>query len=101
MFHKNANLAGLDGQGLCEPSLLRRLRLEDHSFKAYLGFRVNSGQLWGNLVNLCLKKMREDSEHAPNISRAIDAILRTKADASNRLLTKDRMCGGVGSPCTT
>lgn len=41
VFHKNANLAGLDSQGLCDPILLRRLRLEDHRFKAYVGFRVN------------------------------------------------------------
>jgi hypothetical protein len=29
-----------------DATLLRRLRLEDHRFKAYLGFRVNSGQAW-------------------------------------------------------
>lgn len=30
----------------CGPTLLRKLRLEDHRFKTYLSFRVNLGQAW-------------------------------------------------------
>jgi hypothetical protein len=36
----------------------RRLRQEDHEFKASLGYTVSSRPFWGYMVTPCLKKQK-------------------------------------------
>jgi hypothetical protein len=47
----------------CNPAL-KRLRLEDHKFKASLGYIVSSRPAYAKIARPCLQKKKEEEEKA-------------------------------------